>query len=70
MPDSLCGAQLKIFGEVYDQCCCNDVDNCNNEAFIAKCRAGSSPTVPPRGLTCNVGAGSISTTQDCSSKKL
>lgn len=68
VPGSLCGSQLTIAGETFDQCCCDDGDNCNDDAFIAKCKAGTAPTVIPKGLTCNLVAGSVSTTQDCSSK--
>ena len=61
--------------------CCCETSNCNDDAFVDNCKSGTSPTVKteilptskpstliPKGLTCNLVAGPISTTQDCSSK--
>ena len=61
--------------------CCCEASKCNDDAFADNCKSGMSPTVKteilpttkpatsiPKGITCNLVAGPISTTQDCSSK--
>ena len=51
-PEAACGTRMTIHGDTIAICCCKDHDNCNDEAFIAKCKAGTTPTTRPKGFTC------------------
>ena len=52
MPESSCGTRMKVEGKTMATCCCKDGDNCNDAAFVAKCKAGTAPTSRPKGFTC------------------
>ena len=52
MPESSCGTKMTVEGKAMATCCCKDGDNCNDAAFVTKCKAGTTPTSRPKGFTC------------------
>ena len=69
IPASSCDTRDKIDGKTNAICCCKDRSNCNNDAFINNCKAGTTPTSSPKVFTC-IGKQSGSTSEndiECSS---
>lgn len=52
MPESSCGTNMVVEGKRMAICCCKNADDCNDDAFVAKCKAGTAPTSRPKGFTC------------------
>ena len=47
-PESLCGTRVTVDGNTIAICCCKNVNNCNNEAFVNNCKTGKTPTTRPK----------------------
>ena len=47
-PESSCGTRVTIDGSTMSICCCEDVNNCNDDTFVNNCKTGTTPTTRPK----------------------